>query len=67
MLKENLTKKDFILQGMMAFLITFTKQNMGIYYLLAVMVVIFFEKMTKLYRNRNVFYHCISVLVEQLL
>ena len=55
MLKENLTKKDFILQGMMAFLITFTKQNMGIYYLLAVMVVIFFEKMTVKKKMMNMF------------
>ena len=55
MLKENLTKKDFILQGMIAFLITFTKQNMGIYYLLAVMVVIFFEKMTVKKKMMNLF------------
>ena len=45
-LKENLTKKDIAIQGIIVFLITFTKQNIGLYYLLAVTVVLFLENTT---------------------
>ena len=45
-LKENLTKKDLILQGLIVFLIAFTKQNMGVYYFLAIAVIIFLENTT---------------------
>lgn len=45
-LKENLTKKDLIFQGIIVFLIAFTKQNMGVYYFLAILVIIFLENTT---------------------
>ena len=45
-LKENLIKKDLVIQGIIAFFITFTKQNIGIYYLLAVTVIVFLENTT---------------------
>ena len=45
-LKEKLTVKDFILQGIITFFIIFTKQNIGIFYLVAIITLIFLEKVT---------------------
>lgn len=42
-LKEKLEKKDFFIQGIIAFLIFFTKQNMGIYYFLALIFIVIIQ------------------------
>lgn len=42
-LKGKLRRKDFLIQGIMTFLIFLTKQNMGIYYLLALTFIVILQ------------------------